>query len=121
MANRQKGEVSFRADDKEWVLRYSTNALCEMEDLFGKSAIEVAQSLDSEAGVSLKDLRAVFYCGLTDRHEDISEKRAGDLIDDIGMEAVGPLIAEAFLAAFPSAEEEQREGKSRAAAGRKRK
>lgn len=120
MANRQKGEVSFQALGETWTLRYSTNALCEMEDLFGKSAIEVAQLLDAEGGVKLRDLRAVFFCGLTDRHEGVTERIAGNLIDDIGMENAGPLIAEAFTAAFPSAEEAEDAGKPKAASGRRR-
>ena len=44
MANRQKGETGFDALGQTWTLRYGTNALCEIEDLFGRSALDVVDA-----------------------------------------------------------------------------
>ena len=111
MANSEKGEVSFKIEDSVFVLRYSTNALCELEDAFGKSAIAVAQELDNPQGVSVKALRTVFRCGLTDDQPGMTDNEAGTLIDKLGIDQVGPLIGQAFTAAFPGAEDVDTEGK----------
>lgn len=100
MANLQKGEVGFKALGREFTMRFGINALCELEDRFGKSAVEVANDLNGEA-VSVGSLRAVIWCGLQEYHEDLTEKDVGRIIDDLGIEEVGPLLGRAFQAAFP--------------------
>jgi hypothetical protein len=59
----------------------------------------------------LKSLRTVFYCGLLDHQEGVTQRQAGDLIDAIGLDKAGPLLGEAFTAAFPKAEEDDGAGK----------
>ena len=110
MGNKQNGEVSFRALSKDWVLRYGINGLCRLEDETGKSAIEVASSLNTEDGeggaaIKISDIRLVFFCGLVGQHADVTLEQVGDIIDDIGIERAGPLLGEAFSAAFPDPEE----------------
>lgn len=103
MANREKGEVSFEAQGKTWTLRFSTNALCELEDATGKGAMAVAEEMNDPERVRIKTLRAMFWAGLTDNH-DIDVKAAGDLMNEIGVDKAGLLIGEAFQASFPDAE-----------------
>lgn len=117
MANREKGEVSFDAQGKTWTLRYSTNALCELEEATGHGAIELANSMADETKIRISDLRYMLWAGLTDKHDGITVKEAGRLMDALGMDKAGPLIGEAFQAAFPSGGEagEAEKGKSEAA------
>lgn len=115
MANSEKGEVSFEVEGKTYKLRYSTNALCEMEDAAGVGAVEFANSLSDEKKVRIKDLRTMFWAGLFDNHK-ITIEEAGSLLDVVGLEFVGSLCGEAFTLAFPVAEEgEPSEGKQKAA------
>lgn len=116
MANRETGGVDFTANGKTYTLRFSTNALCELEDATGKGAIAVAEEMNSPNNVRIKTLRAMFWAGLTDCHEGITIRDAGDIMGEIGVDKAGPLIGEAFQAAFPDAEAgETEKGKPKAA------
>lgn len=115
MANKQKGEVALNALGRDLTLKFSTNALCELEDLTGKSAIEVANSLDDEKSVTMNVLRQLVYCGLLHNDGDqISVKDTGDIIDEVGHSVIGEKIGEAFMLAFPAPEDGKKsdEGKS---------
>lgn len=100
MANPFRGTVSLTAGDTTYTLSLSTNALCELEDHFGKSVSEVAGMLGTE-NVSIKTVRSVFWAALQDHHPDIDIKAAGLLISDVGMQAAMEALGKAFRAAFP--------------------
>lgn len=127
MANPQKGEVSFEADGKTWTLRYSANALCELEDHLSRGVVDIASELQSwgppvgpdgkSSGetperaaervklIRLGTLRAVFWAGLRDHHPDIDIRHAGDLLVAAGGAMGGlALVADAFAQAFPEPE-----------------
>lgn len=101
MANRERGEISFEADGQVWTLRVDTNAMCEIEDLTGKGVAEISKLLGSEKTATISLLRAVFCGALRSRHADVTAKRAGELIDAIGVQSAGEMIGEAFNLAFP--------------------
>jgi hypothetical protein len=103
MANKQRGEVGFELDGVNYTLRFSTNAMCELEDATGVPVLQLANSLQDERSVSIKTLRAMFAAGLSDT-SDISIKEAGDIIDGLGIPRAGELIGQAFMAAFPEAD-----------------
>lgn len=111
MANRQKGEVSFDAKGKTWVMCFSVNAMCEIEAETGMPIVALANSLQDENGVSLTVMRTLFHHGVVDCD---SAEMAGELMHNIGINKVGDLIGEAFGAAFPDASDEV-EGKPTAA------
>lgn len=117
MANKQKGEVALVALSKEWILKFSTNALCELEDLTGKSAIEVANSMNDESKVTMKLLRQIVFAGLSENNPSPTIEDAGNIIDSVGFDVIGPKIAEAFILAFPAPEdgEAPNEGKTKQA------
>lgn len=123
MANRQKGEVAFTAAGKSYRLRFSTNALCELEDITGRGVTDVMLELASwmpptdDKGKPIEEspdqmkaraskmrmgfVRDVFCAGLRDQNPDINVKEAGDLIQDVGgMIRVMDLINSAFAAGF---------------------
>ena len=123
MANRQKGEVAFTAAGKSCKLRYSTNALCELEDITGRGVTDVMLELASwvpptdDKGKLLEEtqeqmqargrkmrlsfVRDVFCAGLRDQLPDITVKEAGDMIQEIGgMMRAMDLINSAFAAGF---------------------
>lgn len=100
MANPHKGEVGFTADGKEWSLRYSTNALCTLEDDLDMGTAALVAELQKPDGVRMSTLRTVFWAGLQDRHQDVTREQAGEIMSEIGFANVGPLIGEAFAHAF---------------------
>jgi class 3 adenylate cyclase len=110
MANKQKGEVALG----DYTLRYSINALCELEDASGMSAVQLAMSLSDEETFKIKSLRLMVWGGLIDNHEEITLKQAGDIISDFGAPKTMEAITKAFELAMPDAEDGEKsdEGKS---------
>lgn len=101
MANKVKGEVGFKVEDGdlagEYVLLLDFNALCDLEDDFpgimkGELALE-----------SPKAIRKVFAVGLSARHPDVNERKAGEIIQAVGLGRVAQLVGDAFKASFPEA------------------
>lgn len=101
MANREKGEVSFEAGGKQYTLRYSSNALCELEDALNLGINDIIARMKN---MRVKDARAIFWAGLTDNHPDIDLKAAGRMLDEIKIEKATSLITEAFSLAFGKGE-----------------
>lgn len=97
MANKKRGEVAIAHDGAAYVLRYDVNALCNLEDAFGKSIGDVIADLDTES-VSMRTVRSVFAAGLSPAVDDI---KAGEIMQSIGMAEASALIGQAFSAAFP--------------------
>jgi hypothetical protein len=98
--SKARGEVSIEADGKRYVLVYSTNAICELEDRLDDGV--AALSKLALAGKRFKIIRTVFLCGLLDNHPELTEKDAGRIIDAISLDKADALIVEAFGLAFPS-------------------
>lgn len=106
MANKARGEVSFEAFDETWTMKVDTNAMCEIEDQTGVGIAKVGALLSNPETASIKLLRAVLWGSLQSKHPGTSLKKAGDLIDAVGMSNLGPLVGQAFSAAFPKANKE---------------
>ncbi len=88
--------------DRPRMLKFTTNALCELEDLFGLPVDKWG-----EVPNGLNTLRLMLYAGL--KHEDpsITIEKAGDLIDLAeSVQAVADKIAEAMTAASPPSKNE---------------
>lgn len=66
MANQEKGELGVTVDGKRYTLRPDFNALCELEDLLGKTFTETA--LEMSNGRPNAGLRSVVWCLLQDKH-----------------------------------------------------
>lgn len=104
MANRNRGEVSFKSGEETYTLRYSANTLCEIEDAFDMGVNRIATLLQDQEKLRLSHIRLVFHLGLKDRHPDMSLEDAGELISEIGIGRAAELFAEAFSASFPAQE-----------------
>lgn len=62
--------------DKERHLRFSTNALIELEEVLGKPISSIGED------VAMSDIRAMFYVGLKWEDKKITMVSTGDLIDE---------------------------------------
>lgn len=87
MANRERGEFRLVAGEKSYLLRITTNACCELEDL-------AARPLDSViSGANrghVRDVRLILWAALREHHPELatddkdSLKAVGTLIDAAG-------------------------------------
>ncbi len=106
MANKHRGEVGFEIDGKAWTLRFTANALCELETAYDLPIQQVIAKLQGEAGsVRVGDLRQFFLAGLRDQHPEVTIVDAGRMMSDMGLPAAGELIGRAVTLAFPDAED----------------
>lgn len=101
MANPHRGEVAIQVGGVPYTLRFSINALCELEDHLGQGINAVAAMMADPEKIRLKTLRAVFWAALIDHHPNIDVRAAGDLLAEAGAANVMEKIAEAFSKAFP--------------------
>lgn len=104
MANALKGEVGFRTSDgQQHVLRFSTNAIIEIEQALDKTVLEVSQMLSDINSLRMGTVRTIFWAGLRDRRVGISLSEAGEIMNDVGFGRALELIGQGFTAAFPTA------------------
>ena len=67
---------------KPYTLRYDFNAMCDMEDILGKSVMEVFKSEDQ---IGFKVFRSIIWAGLNRTHP-MTVEEAGELV---GNEIIG--------------------------------
>lgn len=102
MANPHRGEVEISAAGKVYNLRFSANALCDLEEALGMGVSEIAASMGSGMRVSVA--RAVFWCALRDNHPEVDERAAGHVMSDLGIVKAIEAVSKAFGLAFPNEE-----------------
>jgi hypothetical protein len=100
LANRFKGEVAFEAGEASYTMRFSANALCELEDALEMGVNTVATQLANPESMRLKMVRVVFWAGLRDHHPDITLHQAGEIITDVSLTKAMGLVSRAFELAF---------------------
>lgn len=103
--NPHKGEVELKAGDKAYVLRYSIDAICAIEEKLGKNFLRIVAEMQNPATMTVTMMREVLHAGLAERHPELTLKEAGELLVAAGG-VVGAMqkVNEAFGAAFPQAE-----------------
>lgn len=116
MANREKGQHGFTALGRSWILEFTPNAFCDLEELTGKSTGTFLQEVEAGAGVgdiAFKDARRLFWVGLTEHHDDITEKEAGKIMHDLGgLAAAMEVMGAAIKSAFPDGEADPGNGEA---------
>ena len=102
MANRHRGESEFVAGEDRYRLRFDINAICEAEDVLGKSIVEISETL-ADGKVSMTLVRGLLWAGLRGGLPTLTLKEAGDLIEaGGGMFATYEQIGKAMALAFPA-------------------
>ena len=105
-----RGGVTFDALGKPREFKFTTNAICRLEERAGKSLQDVLADT-AEGGRRTVAFRLLLWAGLG----DLTLDDAGDIIDDIGLAEVDRIIAEGLKLAFPP-KEPSAEGNGAAAA-----
>jgi hypothetical protein len=105
-----RGGVTFDALGKPREFKFTTNAICRLEERAGKSLQDVLADT-AEGGRRTVAFRLLLWTGLG----DLTLDDAGDIMDDIGLAEVDRIIAEGLKLAFPP-KEPSAEGNGAAAA-----
>lgn len=100
MANKFKGDISFDVNGKSYTMRFSANALCELEDATGMGINALLAQLSDPASMRLKMVRAVLWAGLRDHHSDVTLHQAGEIITDLTLPRAMELASKSFELAF---------------------
>lgn len=112
MANPHRGEVEIKAPSGTFILRLSINAIAEIENLLDQGINQIATSLADPSRLRLATLRAIVWGGLREKHPDLSLFNAGELISEVGVDAITDAVQQAFTLAFPSVEGDERPPKA---------
>lgn len=98
-----KGDVRLG----KYTLRMDFNALCDAEEDFPgimQGQIDIS---------SARKIRKMIGHALAAHHPDLTEREVGDVISEVGLDAVAQALADAMQAAFPSAEAGAKSGNAR--------
>jgi hypothetical protein len=96
-------------------MKLGTGAMCEIEDVAGKSIAEVGKLLGNPDTATLSLVRLVFWASLQSHHPGTTLSQCNDLIDEVGVQEAGVLIGKAFQAASPKKDASARPRKATAA------
>ena len=87
---KQKSLTIKLADGNEYELRFTLNAMAELEERYG----DVDKAFNAMDKGSFKAIRCVLWAGLQDKHPELTEQMVGSLIDMASMhEMMGQLNA----------------------------
>lgn len=103
MANIHRGEIALEADGKVYTLAVSSNALVELEGLFSTSERRVTwqEVCRHAARNSHTHIRGILWAMLRKHHSEMTLGHAGDLIDQIGLDALDAKLAEIIRQTVP--------------------
>lgn len=100
MANPALGEVAFKAADAEYTLKFSTNAICELEERLDKGLNTIVANMER-----LTTVRALLWAGLRAHHPSVTIQQAGEILDGCSMAYATETIGKALTMAFPAKKE----------------
>ncbi len=101
MTNVHRGDVTAEIDGAAYTLRFSVDAMCQLEAAVGKSFAEIGQDL-SAGKISITLARQLLWSALREHHADVTLKQAGEMIIGMGgMMGAMAKLNEALISAFP--------------------
>mgnify|MGYP005750951813 CR=1 FL=1 len=90
MANKHRGIVEVELDKKRH-LRYTMNALAEIEDALGVELSEM-----DKVKMNIKNVRIILWAGLIHEDPDLTQEEVGDMVDLANIKEVQEKVSEAF-------------------------
>jgi hypothetical protein len=94
MANKHRGIIEVELGGKVRHIRYTMNALAEIEDNLGVPLSEM-----ESVKMTIKNVRVILWAGLIHEDKTLTIEEVGDMVDLENMEAVQEKVAEAFTMA----------------------
>ncbi|MCD3351261.1 hypothetical protein G8V03_09710 [Clostridium botulinum D/C] len=94
--------------DKERKVIFDLNALCEIEEKY-ESLDKALEKLSPKNGMpSMKDIRYIFYLGLKNDDEKLTEKKVGTLITLSNIQDVVEVIGNVMTGSLPEPKGEEK-------------
>jgi hypothetical protein len=96
-----------RADEEgkeqpaKFILTYDANALVDIEDKTGLALGGLLEVLSDPKSMGMKVIRTFVWAGLQAEHLGLSERDAGDIISDAGLDLVMEAMMKAVGGALP--------------------
>ena len=92
-----RGGVTFDALGKAWEAKFTTNAICRVEERAGRSLEDVLADV-TVPGKRTLAYRLLLWAALG----GVTVEAAGEIMDDLGLVEVDRIISAALRAAFPA-------------------
>lgn len=102
--NKFRGETSIEFKGKTRVLKLSVNAICDAENMLGRSIGEILLSLEGSKA-KIITLRALLWAALNGGGWDCTVDKAGDVMSELGLKETGAALGEVIKVTFPDADE----------------
>lgn len=111
MTNSLRGTVAFDVDGQSMHLRITTNAMVAYQDAMGETFLRGMVALEADP-TDMRRLRALTRHAIDG---DVTDDRAGEIIDAMGIADMVALLSRATVAAFPPAKDAPGNGDGAAA------
>lgn len=82
VANRERGELPFQSGDTTYVMKLTTNGICQMETQSGRTFGDVIAGMQRD---SHTDMRLFLWAMLQHHHPDLTLNEVGDIVDGFGI------------------------------------
>ena len=96
MANPHKGEVEFTVGAKAYKAVLTTNAICELETVLGRSVTELENRITTT--------RAVLWASLIEHQPKVTLADVGKMVDELGLIKATEIVRDIYTLAFPAAQ-----------------
>ena len=98
--NKERGEVTIKAGDKTYTIRFPNKHLCALEDDMG---MDIQGILKVFGGLpSMKHTRIIFRRGLVQHHGEIDLDDVSDIIDQTDYAGLVEGLLTSIAGAFPT-------------------
>ena len=87
-------------------IRYTFNALVTLEEELGIPISEIGEIMSGS--VSLKNLRRLVWAGLIHEDKDLTQEEVGEFLSLADIGGIAEKLGNAFEAAFPAGEDNQK-------------
>jgi hypothetical protein len=118
MANKIKGQRSFKVGDQTYTVHFDFNALAELEDATGMTVPQISEQMQDSSCISIKFLRALTWAGLL-KHHGLSLEEVGELMSQGDMNELFLSVGEAFATSMMS-DEQYKEMEAQKKSGQKK-
>ena len=112
MANPHRGQVALHVGDQTFMLSFSVNAICALEDALDLPIAKIIERLEDPENVRMSLVRQVIWSAMQDHHPDVDLMEAGRIASEAGALTALEKASAAIGLAFPAAEEVS-QGKAR--------
>lgn len=105
MANKNIGQVGFQVDGKDYAIRFSADALANVEDAVDMPINAFMAKVTDMAKFRLSDVRTCFKFGVRDVQPDLEEKQITAMFRSLSAKRATEIVSEALSLAWQDATE----------------